>query len=314
MAMQVIVRESAVMQSSAGDIGGFLVFLAMLAGDLFFCVIFLRMFFSLFQKYRAYKILMDTPEIPIRSAALGVVKIRGKAESDRLEPAPFSQKPCCFYKAAIATWASAREGESTGHWQEFRSDLGGSRFSLTDGTGKITINAPEADIGDIHLAPTFDKVVDEPFAPLIEYFELLDARRGKHTYHPSECRVLEWAVLPGEEYKVIGCRIENPDPQAAPADRYLVRAGEGMPFAIFSEAEEAELISLYAQTSGTVTLIIAFGGMFLGCLALAIAMVVSAIGKLEGRIPDQTVPFHGVQSEVCIAALALPHVEHLSRK
>lgn len=309
MAMQVIVRAAAVMQSSVGPIGalgGFLGFVALFAGDIFFCVIFLRMFFSLFRRYRNYKIFVDTPQIQIGSAALGLVMVRGKAESDQLEPAPFSQKPCCFYKTTIETWSSGRDEEHSGGWQEFRTDLGGSKFSLADGTGKIMIETQEISAYDINVEQTFEKVVDEPFAPLIEYFEMLDARRERHSYHPSQCRLLEWAVLPGEEYKVIGYRIENPDPQAAPADRYLVGAGENMPFAIFSEAGEAELMRSYAKTSVTVGAVVIVASMFLGCLALAIAMVAAGISKLEGRIPEQAVPSNGVQSEVCSAGLTLP--------
>jgi hypothetical protein len=285
MTMHVIVRTSAATLSSAGAVGGLLGFVAMLLADIFFCLMFLRMFFSLFRNYRNYKIFVDTPEIQIRSAALGLVKIRGKAESDQLEPAPFSQKPCCFYKTTIETWSPPSDEEHSGHWQEFRTDLGGSRFLLADGTGKITIETPEVSASDINVAQTFEKEVDEPFAPLIEYFEKLDARRERHSYHPSECRLLEWAVLPGEEYKVIGDRIENPDPQSASADRYLVCAGKGMPFAIFSEAGESALFSSYAKTSVTVGAVVAVACMFLGSLALAIAMLVAGISKLEWANP-----------------------------
>lgn len=61
-------RASAVMQSSVGPmgaLGGFLGSVALLVGDIFFCVMFLRMFFSLFRHYRSYKILVDTPVIEI---------------------------------------------------------------------------------------------------------------------------------------------------------------------------------------------------------------------------------------------------------
>ncbi len=122
MAMQVIVRAAAVMQSSVGPmgaLGGFLGFVALLAGDIFFCVIFLRMFFSLFRRYRNYKIFVDTPEIQIGSAALGLVKIRGKAESDQLEPAPFSQSPAASTRQQLrlgrppATKSIAASGRSS---------------------------------------------------------------------------------------------------------------------------------------------------------------------------------------------------------
>jgi voltage-gated potassium channel Kch len=58
-----------------------------------------------------------------------------------------------------------------------------------------------------------------------------------------------------------------------------------MPFAIFSEAGESALFSSYAKTSVTVGAVVAVACMFLGSLALAIAMLVAGISKLEWANP-----------------------------
>ena len=67
-------------------------------------------FFKGFRVMREYKVLEDTPRIPIRSVPMGFVHIRGKAESGEVLASPVSHTPCCFYKVEIDEWKS--EGRS----------------------------------------------------------------------------------------------------------------------------------------------------------------------------------------------------------
>ncbi|MGD1077863.1 MAG: hypothetical protein ABR881_06020 [Candidatus Sulfotelmatobacter sp.] len=119
------------------------------SGALFIgCGIGLWTFFKGFRIMREYKVLEDTPRIPIRSVPTGFVHIRGKAESGEVLASPVSHTPCCFYKVEIDEWKS--EGRSK-TWVRCCVDMNGYRFHLADGTGKILIDAHAAEY-DLPLA------------------------------------------------------------------------------------------------------------------------------------------------------------------
>ena len=61
-------------------------------------------FYKGFRTFREYRVLMDTPEIPIRSVAMGLVEIHGKATGIPPIPSPVTQTPCFFYKVDIEHW------------------------------------------------------------------------------------------------------------------------------------------------------------------------------------------------------------------
>jgi hypothetical protein len=98
-------------------------------------------FFKGFRVMREYKVLEDTPRIPIRSVPMGFVHIRGKAESAEVLSSPVSHTPCCFYKIEIDEWKSKHDGHE---WVRYCVDMNGYRFHLADGTGKILIDAHAA--------------------------------------------------------------------------------------------------------------------------------------------------------------------------
>jgi hypothetical protein len=99
-------------------------------------------FFKGFRVMREYKVLEDTPRIPIRSVPMGFVHIRGKAESSEVLASPVSHTPCCFYKVEIDEWKS--EGRSR-TWVRSCVEMNGYQFHLADETGKILIDAHAAE-------------------------------------------------------------------------------------------------------------------------------------------------------------------------
>src|SRR5215472_10516822 len=95
-------------------------------------------FFKGFRTYRRYRIVEDTPEIPIRSIPMGLVHIHGRAKGIQLVPSPISHTPCCFYKVNIEKWGSDRDSSG---WQHFRTDADGPNFYLEDGSGRVLVDA-----------------------------------------------------------------------------------------------------------------------------------------------------------------------------
>jgi hypothetical protein len=111
-------------------------------------------FFKGFRVMREYKVIQDTPRIPIRSIPMGFVHIRGQAQGDKLLSSPVSHASCCFYKVEIDQWKSSGKSHS---WQTICTDIDGFRFHLADATGKVLVDAHAAEY-DLPLITT--RVVD----------------------------------------------------------------------------------------------------------------------------------------------------------
>ncbi len=55
---------------------------------------------------------------------------------------PVSKTPCCFYRVEIEHW---KEEDRGGSWKHWCTDADGYKFYLTDGTGRILVDAHAAD-------------------------------------------------------------------------------------------------------------------------------------------------------------------------
>jgi hypothetical protein len=104
-------------------------------------------------RIREYKIVADTPCMPIRSVPMGLVQVRGAALSDQLIPSPITHTPCCFYQVKIEHYESGEHGG----WKHYRTDMDGAKFYLQDQTGKVLIDSYSAEY-DLPESPP--RVVD----------------------------------------------------------------------------------------------------------------------------------------------------------
>ncbi len=101
-------------------------------------------FFKGFREYRKYRILADTPEIPIRSIAMGLVEVHGTAKGEQQLVSPVSRTPCFFYKVDIERWEKDSKGR--GSWRNYRTDRAGVRFYLEDASGHVLVDADGAEL------------------------------------------------------------------------------------------------------------------------------------------------------------------------
>ena len=99
-------------------------------------------FFKGFRTYREYRVLEDTPEIPIRSIPMGLVRIHGKAKGEERVASPVTHTPCFFYRVDIERWKS---GQDSGSWSHYRTDLDGVKFYLEDASGHVLVDAHGAE-------------------------------------------------------------------------------------------------------------------------------------------------------------------------
>jgi hypothetical protein len=98
-------------------------------------------FFKGFRVFREFKIVADTPCMPIRSIPMGLVQVRGQAQSDQLIPSPITHTPCCFYQVKIEHYETGEHGG----WKHYRTDMDGAKFYLQDQTGRVLVDSYSAE-------------------------------------------------------------------------------------------------------------------------------------------------------------------------
>jgi hypothetical protein len=101
-------------------------------------------FFKGFREFREYRVVADTPTIPIRSVPMGLVQIRGQAEGDQPVTSPVSHIPCYWYRVVIEHWKTDSRGG--GHWEHAHTDTDGVKFHLADATGHIKVDPTSAEL------------------------------------------------------------------------------------------------------------------------------------------------------------------------
>ena len=62
--------------------------------------------------YREYRLVESIPEMPLRSIAMGLVRVRGKAQGDELLTSPLTRPPCFYYKVMLGERRQNFAGQS----------------------------------------------------------------------------------------------------------------------------------------------------------------------------------------------------------
>ncbi len=255
-------------------------------------------FFQGFKVYRKYRVLADTPEMPIHSIPMGLVEIHGKAKGEQLIPSPVTKTPCFHYKVDIERWVRDKRG---GHWSSAKGDSNGVRFYLEDGSGKVLVDARGAELdliqttrrdtgAGLSLSGLFGHSGSGPAtgalvsnSELVAYAESvvsgtssfsLDAgsllsglMRGGLTMgtgSSNRFRLTEYCILPDHWYDVTGTCTENPQPKDD-HDHNLIVKGQNEPTFLISWRSEKDLESRLRSRA----MLHIFGGAALSVAALA---------------------------------------------
>ena len=279
------------------DDGNFEIFLAIGFG------FGLLSFFRGFRIYREYRILEDTPEIPIRSIAMGLVHIHGKAQGDQLIPSPVTQTPCFFYKVDIEKYQ--KDSKGNGSWRHYKTDVNGVRFHLEDATGKVLVDAHNAEYdlletckrktGSTSGSGLFGGTNDPALttgafvtdSSLMSYAESVASAGGGSiagtlaqftlgsslnlggggwgSGYSGQYRFSEYCILKGHWYDLTGTCVENPTPQDE-HDRNLIMKGQNEPTYLISwRAEKAIEATLRNRA---VLYIFGGGALAVACLGI----------------------------------------------
>jgi hypothetical protein len=102
-------------------------------------------FYKGFRQFRDYRLIADTPEIPIRSIPMGFVQVHGVAKGSPTLQSPVTHTPCFAYKVVIEKWKSDSNSNSSS-WHHYRTDVEGVNFHLTDAGGHVLIDPRKAEL------------------------------------------------------------------------------------------------------------------------------------------------------------------------
>ena len=95
-----------------------------------------------FWKYREYRLLADTPQVPIRSVSMGLSHVAGTSTGGQPLTSPLTQVPCYYYEVKVEKKVK-RDNQET--WEETHKERAEVPFYLQDETGKILVNPQSAE-------------------------------------------------------------------------------------------------------------------------------------------------------------------------
>ncbi len=176
-----------------------------------FSVLGVWLFFDGFKKWRRKRLIENIPTSKIRSMAIGLVELTGKA-LPRIVPVkgPITKKDCVFYKYLVERYEN-RGKNST--WVKVAGDTSISPFYLEDGTGKVLVNPRNAEIN--FAEPDFSYETGGVFGGDIpadlENFLLSNNIRYKSLFGNQRMRFQEWDIYPDEQTFVLGTAEKNDD-------------------------------------------------------------------------------------------------------
>jgi hypothetical protein len=141
----------------------------------------LYFFFKGFRQFRNYRLIADTPEIPIRSIPMGFVQVHGQAEGEKTVQSPVSHTPCFTYQVVIEQWKTDSQSRS-GSWHHHRTDVDGVNFYLKDAGGRVLISPQGADFDlpqsarrEVGHAASVSSVAGATNEELLQYVSQADA-------------------------------------------------------------------------------------------------------------------------------------------
>ncbi|HEV3275318.1 MAG TPA: hypothetical protein VG860_00715 [Terriglobia bacterium] len=270
-------------------------------------------FFRGFGFLRRYQVLADTPETPVRGVAMGFVEVAGTAGGDETVSSPTTHTPCYFYKIDIDRWNQDSRGG--GRWARYASDADGVRFYLQDETGRVLVDAQDAEI-DLQdpcqtevdggsFLPSEDAATASFLPPtqdaLLEYINLVGSGSRTAAFQGADPS-LEYRVnpprkrprMPGREYAGSPERYRLTEYCIVPGkaytvsgtcaanprrhgeqDRDLILKGENESTFLISDQSKADLQSILGWQTGKYI----FGGAALSVAAAA--LLLQSLGWLQ---------------------------------
>lgn len=250
-----------------------------------------------FKKYHKYRLIKDTPTSKIRSLAMGIVEIHGKAGCDEQKyiKTPFSQTNCFLYTYRIeeyrkhTTTDSKGRARTTYRWETIARGRDEIDFTLTDDTGSVIINPKKSDVKiDVRKAYLQKAGFLGAFSGILSSLKMLTSDSSYKGFDPKKLNLMpidtksivsfgsrvgdrryyEHFITDNDEMYILGTAANN----ASTTNKVKIIKGENEPTYIISDKSEKELLKKMGW--GVAGLLL--GGT--GLILLGLWLILSAFG------------------------------------
>lgn len=174
----------------------------------------LYLFFRGFERLQRKRWLEDTPITKISAAAIGPVKIFGKATGPYTLISPLAGADCYYYRAIAS---NGRDEQNEQQVEEFAEEIIFTPLFVEDESGRLMIDPRDAQL----------ELPDE-YAETISGASMTEcARRFLHRHGLStitETTVTEWVIKPGDPLLVLGTLSEGPDAKGPGVEQFYLSA------------------------------------------------------------------------------------------
>jgi len=222
-----------------------------------FAVILIYMGFAILKRKQ---FIDNIPTSKIRSIAMGLVEVKGRATANTVLMSPFLNKPCVFWAYKIEEYRS--NGKNGGSWVTISVVQSTENFFVEDDTGKVEISPFMA---ELHINKGIKDVSSTKLSPVgLEFLKNANFNTG---FLSRRKRVTEHILEKGDAVYVMGTAISKKEAGTNNADNIIIQRDKAN-FMIISDQEERILVkNLRIQT----LLLLGIGSACLiGCVAIIV--------------------------------------------
>jgi hypothetical protein len=199
----------------------------------------MALFFSGFRLNRRRRLIETTPTSPIRSLAVGLVEITGKAEATGAAlSAPFSAMPCVFFFYKVEE--RQRSGKKD-KWVTIATGQSHQPFAVRDATGAVMILPIGADL-ILDTRGTYQNGGHMELPPTVERGLTTLGMSSSGWLSPKTLRCTEGFILPEETIYILGTAQEGDQNQIPNEARLFIGRYPDETF-IIADRSERDLLS-----------------------------------------------------------------------
>lgn len=161
-------------------------------------------FLNGFERYRKKRLVENIPTSKIRSVAMGLSELMGKAKQSAIGgplKSPITHTDCVYYRFLIEKERRGYKGRR--YWTVVNEGNSTNYFYIEDETGKILVDPLESEV----ILPKDYEYVDEEIVGISSY-------RKRYT---------EWYIQPGEQVYVLGTVMKFKDDVLARKEKLIER-------------------------------------------------------------------------------------------
>lgn len=205
------------------------------------------------EKYVLLQKIKNLPTSKVRSAAIGMVELHGKARCKKNLQSPITKADCAYWRFSAQYYESGKHGG----WAEFCKMDSSTEFFLEDKTGKILIEPAGAEVdippdncyeGYISGRGVFGiphKKIDKKVIRFINELKNRNIKKKFLQYDDLNVRIYEYYLADGDDVYVLGSA-EARDRKASSVghENLIIKKGKHKILYI-SDSHEKKLISRF---------------------------------------------------------------------